>query len=166
MGYKMLSFCGQDKCSIDANGRIKFSPRFLSDFSEQCSGEVVLHCLPEGALAVYPEEVYLQMRRHEPRPAERAATSLVFRRTLRHFGASSQSEKISAQGRITLPSMYRDAASLKPGSEALVVGVEIGVEIWNPDRWLEELNKVNEHIREKGEREMAADLMNTDSERE
>ncbi len=155
----MLSFCGQDKCSVDANGRIKLSPRNLSDFAEQGAGEVVLRFLPEGAIAVYPEDIYLQMRRNEPRPAERAAASLVFRRSLRHFGALSQSEKISPQGRITIPPAYREYAALGPGSEAVVIGVEIGLEIWNTERWAEELTKVNEHIREKGEREMADDLM-------
>jgi MraZ protein len=154
----MLAFCGQDKCSVDANGRVKLSPRFISDFTERCSGEVVLHCLPEGALALYPEEVYLQMRRNEARPAERAASSMVFRRNLRRFGSLSQPEKISAQGRITVPPAYREYAGLAPGSEIVVVGVEIGVEIWNAERWDEEMKMINQHAIEKGELEMAADL--------
>ena len=154
----MLAFCGQDNCSVDANGRIKFSPRVIRDFMERCSGEVVLHCLPEGALAVYPEEVYLQMRSAEPRPAERASSSMVFRRNLRRFGALSQSEKISAQGRITLTSAFREFADLLPGTDAVVVGVEIGVEVWNAQRWQQELEKLNSHSLEKGQREMEADL--------
>lgn len=155
----MLSFCGQDKCLIDANGRIKFSPRLLTDFIEHDGGEVVMHCLPEGALAVYPEGIYLQMRRSEPKPAERASSSMVFRRSLRHFGAMSRSDKISGQGRITIPAMYREYADIQPGTEVFVVGVEIGVEIWNTERWKDELSKVDSHIREKGQREMAADLL-------
>lgn len=155
----MLAFCGQDRCSIDANGRIKFSPRVLSDFEEQSSGEIVLHCLPEGAVAVYPEDVYLQMRRSEPKPAERAAASLVFRRQLRRAGAMTQSEKLSAQGRITLPQAYRDYAGLLPGTDVVVVGVEIGVEIWNAERWKTEMEAINQHYLEKGERELAADLV-------
>ncbi len=158
----MLAFCGQDKCSVDANGRIKLSPRVLKDFANQGGDEVVMHCLPEGALAIYPEEVYLQMRRAESKPAERASGSMVFRRKLRRFGAMSQSEKISAQGRISVPQAYREYAELVPGSDAVVIGVEIGVEIWNAERWMQELEQVNEHVREKGEREMAADLMNND----
>ena len=162
----MLAFCGQDKCVVDANGRVKLSPRYLTDFEKYGSSDVVLRCLPEGALAVYPEAVYLQMRSNEAKPAERAATSFVFRQTLRHFGSLSQSEKISAQGRLTLPQAYREHAVLKAGSDAVVVGVEIGVEIWNAEKWAEELVRVNSHFREKGEREMAADLMNNDLNRE
>lgn len=162
----MLAFCGQDKCVVDANGRVKLSPRYLSDFAEHGSEEIVLRCLPEGAIAVYPETIYLQMRNSEAKPAERAATSFVFRQTLRHFGSLSQSEKISAQGRLTLPQAYREHAGLLAGADAVIVGIEIGVEIWNAEKWAEELVKVNNHFREKGEREMAADLMNNDLNKE
>lgn len=153
----MLAFCGLDRCSVDANGRIKLSPRVIEDFARRGS-DVVLHCLPEGAVAVYPEDIYLEMRRSVPDPAQRAAGSMVFRRTLRRFGAWSQSEKISAQGRITLPQEYRDHAGFVPGGDVMVVGNEIGVEIWSRERWLEEQKMIMEHEREKGEREMESDL--------
>jgi len=159
----MISFCGQEKSSIDSNGRVKFSPRTMSDFIHKCNGEVVLHCLPEGALAVYPEEIYIQMRSAENRPAEKAGNSLVFRRNLRRFGALSSSERISAQGRITVPQGFRNILKLNPGEEIVVVGAEIGVEIWNAIKWDEELQKINTHAEEKGEREMAADLEFTDN---
>jgi len=159
LGESMLSFCGQDKCSIDANGRIKFSPRFIADFTEHNGGDIVIHCLPEGALAVYPEDIYLQMRKAEPKPAEKAASSMVFRRVMRRFGAMTQSDKISTQGRITIPQMYRDYAELHPGTEVIVLGTEIGVEIWKAEKWQEEFGKINSHLREKGDREMAADLL-------
>jgi len=132
----------------------------MADFAEQPEGHVVLRCLPEGALAVYPENIYLRMRQGEPDPAEKAASSLLFRRTLRQFGALSQPDEISAQGRITLPLAYREHAGIKAGTEVVVVGVEIGLEIWSSERWAEELKRVNEHMLEKGEREMAADLVN------
>ena len=154
----MLSFCGQDRCSVDSNGRVKFSPRVISDFIDNCNGEVILHCLPEGALAIYPEDIYLEMRRAESKPAEKAGSSMLFRRNLRRFGALSSPEKVSRQGRVTIPGGYRTMLKLDPGEEIMVVGVEIGVEIWNAARWDEELIKINSHAEEKGEREMAADL--------
>ncbi len=144
----MLSFCGIDKCSVDANGRIKLSPRVIEDFAARGS-DVVLHCLPEGTIAVYPEEIYLEMRKHENNPAERAADSIVFRRTLRRFGAWTQSEKISPQGRITLPQMFKEHAKITNGTDAVVVGIEIGVEIWSLQRWEEEQRKVMEHALKK-----------------
>ena len=153
----MLSFCGIDKCSVDANGRIKLSPRVIEDFSAR-GKDVVLHCLPEGTIAVYPEDVYLEMRKHENNPAERAADSIVFRRTLRRFGAWTQSETISAQGRITLPQMFREHAKLANGCDAVVVGIEIGVEICIRVRWVEDQRKIMEHAMKKDELEMMQDL--------
>lgn len=153
----MLAFCGVDKCSLDANGRIKLSPRTVEDFRAS-GGDLVLHCLPEGALALYPESVYLEMRRKESSSAARAGESMVHRRMLRAFGALSRPEKISPQGRITLPQGFREHAGLGSSSEAVVVGVEIGVEIWSAGRWMEEQGKIQEHLLEKGRLEMKADL--------
>ena len=154
----MLSFCGIDQCSVDANGRIKLSPRVIEDFAAR-GGEVVLHCLPEGAIAVYPEDVYLAMRKNESNPAEKAAESIVFRRTLRRFGGWSQSEKLSAQGRITVPQMFKEHAGLKNGADVIVAGVEIGVELWSVERWEEEQRRIGEHMRRKSEQEMEQDLL-------
>jgi DNA-binding transcriptional regulator/RsmH inhibitor MraZ len=155
----MLSFCGYDRALIDANGRIKLSPRVIKDFSENDGNDVVLHCLPEGALAIYPENIYLQMRKNEPNLTEKASSSVVFRRIIRRFGALSRSEKITAQGRITIPTPYREYADIHPGNDVVVVGCEIGVEIWNAKRWAEELDRMNDHFRKKGEREMSDDLL-------
>ena len=77
---------------------------------------------------------------------------------MRRFGALSKSEMISAQGRITVPVPYRNYAGLIPGEDVIVVGCEIGIELWNASRWSEELEKINIHFNEKGEREMSSDL--------
>ncbi len=154
----MLRFCGQEKCSIDANGRVKLSPRFIEDFLQRCGGDVVIHSLPEGAVAVYPEDVYQQMRASVGQAAEKAGLSLVQRRILRSFGALSQPDQITRQGRLTIPQAYRGNAELLPGTEVYLVGVEIGIEIWNAQRWEQELQDINTHLLQKGELEMAADL--------
>jgi len=153
----MLAFCGTDQCLMDANGRVKLSPRLLADFARD-GNDVVLHCLPEGAVAVYPEKVYEAMRRPEANAAERAAQSMVFRREQRRFGAWSVPQRISAQGRVTIPPEFRDFAGLSAAGSVVVVGVEIGVEIWDRARWQEEQKKLMEHAREKGERELNDDL--------
>ena len=155
----MLEFCGQERCMIDANGRIKLSQKLLKDFQHYSDGEVVLYCLPEGSIAAYPPTVWHTMRGPEENKAALAAQSVVYRRTLRRFGAMSQSVSISNQGRITIPIAYRDYAGLIPNSEILLIGCEIGVEIWNTDRWDNESDLIQKHIIGKGEQEMHADLM-------
>lgn len=153
----MISFCGFDRCSVDANGRIKLSPRVLADFAKY-AGAPVLHCLPEGAVGVYPESVFLEMRGNEGHTAKKAGESFVARRTMRRFGALSQSEEISPQGRLTLPTMFREYAGLSGKTDVVVVGVEIGIEIWSAERWQEEQKRIAAHMAEKDRLEMQADL--------
>lgn len=153
----MMQFCGQDTCLVDANGRIKFSSHFLEDFAH-CGGDVILHCLVEGALGIYPPRVWQQMRQAEPRPAARAASSAVFRRQLRRFGAFSQASRITNQGRITVPVQFRERLALEPGTDVVVVGCEIGVEVWNAQRWAKESEVLMQHELKKADLEMDADL--------
>lgn len=157
-----MAFCGQDHCTVDANGRVRLSPRLLTDFSEQ-GGVVVVHCLPEGALGLYPLAAWRQMRRSEGDDQPEAARSIVARRQLRRFGALSQQDSISRQGRITIPVPFRDLTELTPGTEAVLVGVEIGVEVWNAKRWEAEFETLLNHEKEKAEREMRADLNRVDA---
>jgi len=157
----MLAFCGQDACSIDANGRLKLSPKVIEDFMNAAGGEeenVVMHCLPEGAVALYPENVYRQMRERAEADLSQLGESLLYRRTLRRFGALSESCTITRQGRVTLPQAFRRHAGLEAGAEAYVVGVEVGVEIWSRERWEAELAALNEHWQERGQKQMDADL--------
>ncbi len=154
----MLPFCGQDRSIVDANGRLKLSPRVIADFNTACQGEIVMHCLPEGAIAVYPEHTYVEMRQATKNTTAEVASSLLLRRSMRRFGALSKSDTISRQGRITLPAAYRKYAGIEPGSEVIVVGTEIGVEIWNEERWFNELTQLNEHVVLKGKQEVNADL--------
>lgn len=158
----MLHFCGQDLCQIDANSRLKLSKRFLDDFAGDhvlsATPSLVLYCLPEGALALYPEAVFAEMRRNELSAIGNLASSLLARRSMRRFGALSCNAAITNQGRITLPEPFRDFAKISPGSNVCVAGVELGVEIWNLDRWNRELEEINSHLNDKNALELAGDL--------
>jgi DNA-binding transcriptional regulator/RsmH inhibitor MraZ len=157
MGVSMVRFCGQDSCLIDANGRLKLSPRFLDDFGN-AGGTTVLRSLPEGALGVYPEAIWQQMRQGEANAAMKAGTSAAYRRQLRLFGAMSETQEISKQGRLTIPVLFRERLGLVPGASALVIGTEIGVEIWEAERWRRELELLDQHELQKAQADMAAEL--------
>ena len=154
----MLAFCGQDRILIDANGRFKLPAHLIEDFLSAGTGDVVFYCLPEGALAISPEKVYAEMRKRNTDDIRKAGMSMLKRRDLRRFGAWSASAKITPQGRLTLPNEFRQSAMLEPGAEAVIVGVEIGVELWNLKRWQSELELINNHEMDRGDLELAQDL--------
>ncbi len=154
----MLSFCGQERCLLDGSGRIRLAQHFIDDFSCRCDGEIVMHGLPEGAIALYPEAVYAEMRRRELEAVGELASSFTARRSLRRFGALTIPERITRQGRVTLPVPFREFAGLEPGSECCVIGVEVGVEIWAVARYEAEMAAIQEHLKQRSEQEMLADL--------
>ena len=155
----MLAFCGEERCTIDANGRLKLPLQFIDSFLEQDkSGEIILHCLDEGALALYGVATFKEMRYRELQQQDRIANSLLMRRNLRRFGAMSCSETISRQGRITLPESYRKRCELANSSSVVVVGIEIGVEIWNAERWEKELEAISSYEKLRAEAEINSSI--------
>ena len=158
----MLEFCGQERCMIDSNGRVKLSTIWLENYKKYTDRDVILHCLPEGSIVIYPPKFWQEMRGSENNKSVQAAQSLVFRRNLRRFGAMSVGIAISNQGRITIPPAYRTFAELTINTEIMLVGCEIGLEIWNMERWAQETQLIQKHITHKGEYEMNADLIKDD----
>ena len=152
----MLEFCGEDRCLVDGNGRIRLSQRFVDDFLRKCNGEVVMYVLPEGAVALYPEETYREMRSREIADTDNVGTSFAVRRSLRRFGSLTAPAVITRQGRVTLPERFRQMTGLLPGAEACVVGVEIGVELWLAERFDAEMAETGVQLEKQRELESSA----------
>ena len=104
----------------------------------------MLFGLPEGAVAVYPEDVYEEMRRRELGDLDAVGASFTARRSLRRFGSMACPSEIKCQGRLTLPEILQRHAGLEPGKSARIIGVEIGVEIWSAERFEAEMSDINQ----------------------
>lgn len=154
----MVEFCGLSKSSLDANGRIRLCPQLQKDFLRHDEAEIILHCYPEGALTIYPVSTWEAIRARDLEQKDLAAHSVVYRRELRSFGALTHRDKLTNQGRVTIPQMFRELCKLESGKELMVAGCEIGVELWNPELWQQEFIKINEHNLTKGQNEMQNDL--------
>jgi MraZ protein len=47
--------------------------------------------------------------------------------------------QIAARGRLLVPEGFREFLRVEPGSEVLIVGAAVCIEIWNPTLWLQYL---------------------------
>jgi MraZ protein len=157
----MVEFSGQDRCQIDANGRIRLTPRFAAEF-ERLGAGVMLHLHPEGALGVYPQAVWETMAQQDDQAVRQSLTDVRLRRTSRTVWPWTEPERVSNQGRITIPHAFRAILGLEPGAEAAVVGCGYRLEIWNSKRWEDEMRLVLEHERRRTEVQMAAELRQPD----
>ena len=154
----MLTFCGLDYCMMDGNGRIRLNTRFIDAFLAQDGGAFAMHCLPEGALALYPESTFQSIFRPATADLSAVGESFLARRMLRRIGGRTREDVLTRQGRVTVPPAFREFAELVPGTEICVVGVELGVELWNVKRYETEQSEIIAHELERGRLEMASDL--------
>jgi len=158
----MVQFAGQDHCQVDANGRIRLTPRFAAEF-ERLGAAVMLHLHPEGALGVYPQCVWDEMSRQDDQAVRQTLTDVRLRRQGRTVWPWTEPERVSNQGRLTIPHSFRTIAGLEPGTEVAVVGCGFRLEVWNASRWDEEMRLVMEHARRRSEAQMAAELRQPDA---
>ena len=154
-----MQFCFQGKCVLDANSRLKLPPLLLMDLAaSNNSGRVMLYCLPEGCLGIFPMSEWENLRRQGSNDTDDVLNDAALRRQHRRIGSLSQSEVISNQGRITIPVMFRELLDLRTGSDAMLVGAEKWVELWSLKAWEHELQIIAEHEQKRVAADMDADL--------
>ena len=130
-------FAGEFAHALDEKGRLAVPAKFRARFKE---GAVVTRWMNE-CLAVFPtsewESINAEIRKR-PR-TDRTVQTFV------HFlvGGAHEAD-LDAQGRIGIPSHLRQYAGL--GGEAIVVGANDRLELWQPDRWHERLAQVEGSI--------------------
>lgn len=136
-------FWGEYSHSIDKKGRLIVPARYRPQL---CEGAILTRGLDEN-LVIYPEDSWKQLTEQLneypiTHPTGRALKRLLF------SGAIEIS--LDRQGRLLIPSYLRNYASLD--GEALVVGMETYIEIWEPSRWHNALNNVSTELADSGSR--------------
>lgn len=153
-----MEYTGQYQVKLDRNGRFKLPPKAWQELGNGGNDEVIVHCLPEGCLGIYTEANWRLCRQQltDSNPQTSMAGSMLARRTMRRFGALTQSVHITGQGRLTVPSSFRSFAQVE--DQMVLVGCEIGYELWAADLWQRELALINQHLIDRGALEMTQDL--------
>jgi len=130
-----LDFGGTEQCKLDANGRLKLSPKAIACF-EKCGGhEVVLHCWPEGCLGVLPKGTWERMYYEQGYASSAMQATFEGRQKQRLFNRFTEYTEITSQGRITISGALRERVNLLPGQSVLVSGYGECLELWDPERF-------------------------------
>jgi len=123
-------FLGEYSHALDVKGRLTIPARFRAELK---SGLVVTRGY-EPCLVVYATKEWaaLANRAAGMPQASRAARS--YSRLV--FGGASEAQ-LDKMGRILIPAFLREYAAIQ--EEVVIVGVNLFIEIWNPDRWRQTL---------------------------
>lgn len=126
-------FLGEFVHAIDEKGRLTIPAKFRADLA---SGLVVTRGI-DRCLAIYPLE---EWERLAGRVSALPMTDRRARAFRRLVFASASDAVPDKQGRMLIPPRLREYASLD--GEAVVTGLDTYIEVWNPDAWASERERV------------------------
>ncbi len=128
-----MIFRGTFEYTIDNRGRIPIPARYRAIFSK---GAVLVES-QDGCVEVYTTDAYESEAQFLTR---QRATRMNARRLRRGFFGRSLDAELDGQGRVLLPPRLRQHGDLN--GTVLIVGRGECLEIWNPERWAAEEEKV------------------------
>ena len=127
-----MSFRGINNLALDTKGRMAMPSRYRERLLEVCGGRLVVTVDPDSCLLVYPlpEWEIIESKLIQLPSFNRRAKSI--QRLL--IGHATECD-MDAQGRILLPTLLRDYASLS--KKIVMIGQGKKFEIWDEETWNE-----------------------------
>ena len=130
--------------SIDEKLRLAIPKRLLKA-AFTTPGGATLFAAPgtDGSLGLYTEDAFAQLA---ARLAQASPTGRDVRAFSRMFYGQAQALEVDAQGRVRIPPELAKLAGL--GKEAVLVGVQDHLELWDRQRWETYLTEKQAHYDE------------------
>lgn len=125
-----MGFRGLYDHKVDDRGRVALPARYRQEFL----AGAILTMSADGCVQVYTPEGFDEKSNRE---ASVPDTARFGRRSRRRFDAPSYDVELDRQGRILLPPRLRTGAALE--GPVVIAGCRECLEIWNPERWDDEL---------------------------
>jgi len=122
-------FMGEYAHSLDSKGRLTIPARLRNGLEGEAA---VLTRGYDPCLALYPMSEWTRLANEAARLPRTSELRRVYTRRL---FASASEVRLDGMGRILIPAFLRSYADLT--DQAIVVGVNTHIEIWNPQRWQE-----------------------------
>ena len=133
-------FIGKHQVKLDPKGRISVPAKFRESLSIRGSNQLVI-TLWGRCLVAYPMDEWQEVER---RARELDTSQEDVRNFLRKFYANAADCQVDGQGRILIPEHLRTDAGLE--KEVLMSGIGVKFEIWNRDRWEQEVQPTQDRM--------------------
>jgi transcriptional regulator MraZ len=133
VGKYNTMFLGEFIHTIDEKGRLAIPARFRDDLE---GGLVVTRGI-DRCLAIYPMEEWKRLAEQVSALPMTDRRARAFRRLVFANASDFIPDK---QGRVLIPPRLREYAGLD--GEVVITGLSSHVEVWNPDSWSEERERV------------------------
>ena len=134
------AFRGSYKHTIDSKGRVSLPARFREILHERGEMNFILTNF-DLCLVAYPYDEWIKI---EERIGSMSMMKKEVQSFQRFFLSGVVESQIDSQGRILIPSSLREHAKLE--KDLVFVGLIRKIEIWNGERFAEDLNRTKENF--------------------
>lgn len=132
-------FLGEFTHKVDSKNRIMMP----SEFRDGLTDEIFITKGPENSLVIYTEE---EFKKQSDRLDSLINENKKNRAIKRLFFSSTIKTSLDKQGRVLLNKNLRDYANI--GSEAMIIGNNQSIEIWDVKLWREYMEEVEVNLSE------------------
>lgn len=153
----MIGFCGQFKVNLDPKGRISLPSKIRPKDDGGLPEHLVLTQGLDGCLTLYTTA---EWSKFQERLDGLSITKSDFRLVSRFIYSTASVVEPDKQGRFLIPGNLTEAADLK--REALVIGSNRWIEIWNPERYKQFLDQHGGALSEIADRLFSNDGMGSE----
>ncbi|MFQ5778326.1 MAG: division/cell wall cluster transcriptional repressor MraZ [Terriglobia bacterium] len=127
---------GSYTARVDEKGRMKIPAAFLEVLREKYSGNFFVTSHNGQFVRIYPLEEWNHL---EERLVQVSSTSRAKKKFLNLVNYYGQVVSLDKQGRLLIPVLLRDSASMR--GEVTVLGSLTYLDVWNRQRFLEDLRR-------------------------
>lgn len=127
---------GSYSARVDDKGRLKIPAAFLAPLRESYGGEFFVTSHNGQFVRIYPVEEWSQI---EARLSQVSSTNRAKKKFLNLVNYYGQVVSLDKQGRLLIPALLRESAAMK--GEVTVLGSLTYLDVWNRERFLEDLRK-------------------------
>lgn len=127
---------GSYPARVDDKGRLKIPAAFLAGLREKESEQFFVTSQNGQFVRIYPLE---EWNRIEERLAQVSSTNRAKKKFLNLVNYYGQVVSLDKQGRLLIPALLRESATMK--GEVAVLGALTYLDVWNRQRLLEDLRK-------------------------
>ncbi len=139
-GFNM-EFLGTHRHAVESRGRLFIPANYRKVIKDSGTLHLVVTKGSDGCLELYPKETWDKEIESIKKLSVRKKNNRMYRRFKL---ANAEAVEIDKQGRIQIPQYLLDYADLK--GEVLIIGNLDFIEIWNPQKYSEYSETVDEFI--------------------
>ena len=127
---------GSAPARIDEKSRLKVPSIFRGAFQDDKGPDVFVTSLTGDSVRIYPMPVWLEIERKLSAMPSNHPSRLKFLDRVNYYGQSSE---LDGQGRVVIPQLLRDSASIV--GDVRVFGRIDYLDVWNEERFAQKLQR-------------------------